>query len=465
MNSTKVILDLMEISINNPSILDYFDQEVKDLIYNTKKWIDILNSNVTTGFPKGWDGLKEVQLAHVHILNNLVKKEYKPPQYSKERGIVIGAGGAKYFGCGFACFHTLRSLGCKLPVEFWYLDDYEMDNNMKSLCDAFGIRYVNAREFCEKNNLSPRLMQGWELKVFSTLHSDFKEVLYLDADNIPYKDPTYLFDDPRYRETGAIFWPDIPPGADRTEWLKPICWENCGMEYRDYVDFETGQYLINKEKCYKPLNITMWMNEHSDWFYKFVYGDKSTFHLAWHKCDQKYSISPNLPGWKWPCLLQHDLDSQLIFQHACQGKELMFEGKGPVTQFNHHLIVEAKSIRDKYWSGTIYSWNEMTGKEKKFANNYIGKYQYTRYIDDKTETRILELKDNGTIGEGSAKMERRWTVRLIDNVPTIVLIGAIHKESEVAILFAKEIKRERLFEGKWVAFEKCKISLERINID
>ena len=462
MNSTKVMLELMKISNSNPDILNYFDQEVKDVIQNTKKWIDILNTNITTGFPKGWEGLKEVQLAHIHILDELVKKEYVPPTYKHERGIVIGAGGAKYFSCAFACFHILRSIGCKLPVEFWYLDEYEMDNNMKALCDAHGIVYVNARKYCEDHNLSPRLLQGWELKPFATLHSDFKEVLYLDADNIPYRDPTFLFDDPRYKETGAIFWPDIPPASDRGEWLKPICWENCGMEYKNYTDFETGQYLINKEKCYKPLNITMWMNEHSDWFYKFVYGDKSTFFLAWNKCERPYSIPSSLPDWKWPCLLQHDLDNQLLFQHACQGKELIVQGSGPTTQYNHHLISEAKLIRDKHWCGTIYSWREMNGKESKFANAYIGRYTYTRYLD-KPESRVMHLKDNGVIDEGVDRMERRWTVRIIDKVPHIIVIGAVHKESEVAMFFAKEIKKEKLFEGNWTAFEKCKISLERLN--
>ena len=67
MNSTKIALDLLEVSKHNPSILDYFDQEVKDVISNTYKWIDILNSNVTTGFPKNWEALKEVQLAHIYI--------------------------------------------------------------------------------------------------------------------------------------------------------------------------------------------------------------------------------------------------------------------------------------------------------------------------------------------------------------------------------------------------------------
>lgn len=428
-----------------------------NLMHKTNRWIELL-SNPPKDYPQNWAGLKEVQLAHIYMMDRLLEQNFNPPQYKYERGIVIGAGGAKYFGCGFACFYTLRKLGCKLPFEFWYLDEYEMDNNMKNLCSYFGITAINAVEYCKEHNLSPRLLNGWELKPFATLHSNFKEVLYLDADNIPAKDPTYLFEDSRYRDLGAIFWPDLPPNK-RGEWLPAICWNNVGLEYQSEPDFETGQYLINKEKCFKELNLTMWMNEHSDWFYKFVYGDKSTFHLAWRKCGSDYCISSRPAGWKRPCILQYDLDHNLIFQHACQGKEIMFDGSGPINHYNHHWIKEAFLERQKYWSGTIYSWNEMTEEEKNIAQSLIGKYKYTRVNLD---SRTLELLDDGNIGEGKAGCERRWTLRLINNIPHIICIGAAHKDSEIAMFFAKDDGSGKNFNGQWTAFERCNISLEKL---
>jgi len=434
-------------------------KDLVDLFKQTNRWIEILNSGKRDGYPQNWTGLKEVQLAHISILDDLLEKTYSPIQpYQHERGIVIGAGGAKYFGCGFACFYILRKLGCQLPVEFWYLDEYEMDNNMKKMCDTFGIKYVNAVKYCEEHNIKPRILNGWELKPLSTLHSSFKEVLYLDADNIPSKDPTYLFDHPQYRELGAIFWPDLPPNK-RKEWLPAICWENVGLEYRDEVDFETGQYMVNKEKCLKELSIAMWMNEHSDWFYKFVYGDKSTFHLAWRKCGSDYVIPTRRAGWKHPCILQYDPSGALVFQHACQGKELMFSGSGPTNHFNHHLVKEAKNVRDQYWGGVIYSWDEMNEDEKSVAQKFIGLYKYERVNLD---SRTLELLDNGIVGQGKAKCERRWSVRIIDNVPTIVVIGAAHKDSEIAMFFAKDSGDNKNFSGKWTSFEKCDILLKRL---
>jgi hypothetical protein len=34
-------------------------------------------------------------------------------------------------------------------------------------------------------------------------------VLYLDSDNVPAQDPSFLFDATEYERTGALFWPDF----------------------------------------------------------------------------------------------------------------------------------------------------------------------------------------------------------------------------------------------------------------
>jgi len=427
--------------------------------YSVEWWINKLNSNDLSNMPDKWQALPEVQTAHVTILNELVAKTYHTPEFSQKRGIVIGAGGAKFFACAFACFYTLRKLGCVLPFEFWYLDDYEMDNKMIELAAFFGIHTVNAKQFCEENNLNPRILSGWELKPFSVLHSKFEEVLYLDADNIPTRDPSFLFDEPLYKKHGSIFWPDLRP-SDRSDWLPPICWENVGLNYDNSIDFETGQFLINKKQCYKELNIAMWMNEHSDWFYKFVYGDKSTFHLAWKKCGTAYAMPERGPGWKDVAILQYDLNRLLLFQHACQGKERIVAGDNLNSLINCHLVYEAKNIRSKKWSGNIYSWHEMNEIEKEFAKKYLGSFYYERVG---LGSRTIVLSDNGIISEGAAGCERRWCVRIINNSPCIVVIGGGHKDSEVAMFFAKPTDSTlKTFNGKWNLYEQCQIILNKL---
>jgi len=39
--------------------------------------------------------------------------------------------------------------------------------------------------------------------------TQFTEVIYLDSDNIPLRDPVELFDSVEYKQSGSVFWPDL----------------------------------------------------------------------------------------------------------------------------------------------------------------------------------------------------------------------------------------------------------------
>lgn len=42
------------------------------------------------------------------------------PTHFSGKGIVLCAGGFRYFTCSWVCIHLLRYNGCKLPIELWY---------------------------------------------------------------------------------------------------------------------------------------------------------------------------------------------------------------------------------------------------------------------------------------------------------------------------------------------------------
>ena len=46
----------------------------------------------------------------------------------------------------------------------------------------------------------------YSMKGACMMATDFDQVMFLDADNIPARDPTFLFDSPAFKETGALFW-------------------------------------------------------------------------------------------------------------------------------------------------------------------------------------------------------------------------------------------------------------------
>ena len=128
------------------------------------------------------------------------------PERFSGRGIVICAGGPKHLHCGWICIRMLRHVGCTLPIEVWHLGPEEIPDVVKPELKALNAACIDAYEVRKQH--PARILKGWEVKPYAIIHSRFKEVLFLDADNVPAVNPEYLFDHPRYLETGAVFWPD-----------------------------------------------------------------------------------------------------------------------------------------------------------------------------------------------------------------------------------------------------------------
>ena len=270
-----------------------------------------------------------------------------PRKYSG-RGVVICGGGLKYFPCAWVCIQMLRRSGCGLPVELWYEGGEEMDGRMISLMESMDVQCVDARKLAE--DYPRRTSGGWELKAYAILHSRFLEVMLLDADNVPVEDPSFLFDLAEYKKTGAIFWPDYGSLApDRA------IWDICAVPYRDEPEFETGQIVVDKRKCWRALNLAFWFNDHSDFFYQYIYGDKDTFHMAWRKLDQAYTMVPfpikSLSG----IMCQHDLNGKRLFQHRNTHKWKLFgrNRRVPGFRFEGQCLRYLKQLED-CWDGKIH---------------------------------------------------------------------------------------------------------------
>jgi len=78
----------------------------------------------------------------------------------------------------------------------------------------------------------------------------------LDADNTCGVNPEFLFHVGEYEKYGAIFWPDFW----ETSKDNPI-WEIAGVKYREMKEQESGQIIINKERCWKELNLCLYFNK------------------------------------------------------------------------------------------------------------------------------------------------------------------------------------------------------------
>lgn len=244
------------------------------------------------------------------------------PSGFQGRGIVICGGGVKYFTNAWVCINMLRRFGCRLPIQVWHLGEKELDGRMRQILSPLGVECIDARRV--KNRFPVRTLGGWELKPYACLHSPYKEVMLLDADNVPLTNPDYLFETAEFRETGAVFWPDYP--RKKTKKLIAI-WRSTGMRVPSEPEFESGQIVLDKARCWRALNLTLWFNENSDFYYQYIHGDKETFHLAFRKLRQPYTLvrHPIIPLEGTMC--QHDFEGRRIFQHRNLAKWDLFSNQ------------------------------------------------------------------------------------------------------------------------------------------
>jgi glycosyltransferase involved in cell wall biosynthesis len=380
------------------------------LSYLTSPQIKAVYQAISQGQTTAWDR-KELEYNSYrskaeHFIQSI-------PPFPKKRfqgkGIVICAGGLTYFLNAWVCINMLRRVGCNLPIQLWHMGKRELDDRMKALVKPLGVECKDAMKIAQRHPI--RQLNGWSMKPYAILHSPFKEILCLDADNIPLINPEYLFEAPEYKESGAIFWPDLrrlPPEH-------PI-WRICGVPYSDEPEFESGQMLINKEQVWHPLALTMWYNEHSDFYYQHIYGDKDTYHMAFRKLKASYAM-PKTPAVKLTgALCQYDFEGQPIFQHRNLDKWSWTIPPKRIQGFRfqqacHQFI---KSLR-KLWSGNIKDAQvKRETKEERALIKEITSRRYELHVLGDSRHQVSFSKD-GQIDSPRREKQWFWKVRYKDS--------------------------------------------------
>jgi FkbM family methyltransferase len=412
---------------------------------DTKRVSELLLSDIEEPFKQrepGWEHDLQVAATHKQLINKVVSDvtNRTMPLDHKGRGIVVLGGGSKYFACAYILVTLLRRQGCTLPIEWWYLNHSEMDLQMMRLAESLGgVEVVNLNHRLDSAERKPRMMGGWQAKVWSIMYSKFDEVLFLDADQIPQADPTYLFDSKQYLENGAVFWPDFAPMG----WsITATAFDVAGLPVpgkkakpgwscpTDYIPFESGQILINKRRHWPALELARHINDHSDFWYAdsardrhkwHVYGDKDTFYLAFNRINAPYAM-PQACGFSGNsetagAFLQHDFEGKVLFHHRVQPT-----GKWSLHGHNHSYPAcdkhdECQQILNKLrklWVGHPYDHSYETETEHDLAIRARGRKLWFR---EKQGQREIELLPQGQTSDG----RYHWTIRLFDGKPTLII--------------------------------------------
>ena len=211
----------------------------------------------------------------------------------------------------------LRHLRCTLPIQLWYLGRKEVSKEMERLMSKFGVECVDARPIIEKkvHPTNRPVKLGWVLKSVAIARCPFEEVIFIDADNFPVRDPSFLFQAPEYRKTGAVFWPDI------NVFTHPSMWRIFRVPPRDEPEFESGQIVVDKRINWEAVSLAEKINFRADVFFRLMWGDKDTFRFAWHKLGRNFAMPEfpaqalQAPGMGADMLCQHDFDGNRLFQH------------------------------------------------------------------------------------------------------------------------------------------------------
>jgi hypothetical protein len=408
-------------------------------------------------WPDGWSAWPNVRQAHLILLEQFIQTIPAYPDQYSGRGIVScvsakpGWSSGKELANGYlpgawVMVKELRRLGCTLPITFCHLGPLEWDPILTRLMEPLGVSVIDLREWERQNPM--RILAGWESKVAAILAAPYKEVLFLDADNVPVRDPSFLFESPQFKHAGAIFWPDLPP-YDRDEWLPKAVWDSVGLPYSSEPDFESGQLMVDKRRCWYELQVTRWINEHSDYYYRLVFGDKSTFRLGWAKLNAPYALTKHQAGWNGGSIIQHDFAGTPLFEHGAQNKPTL--GGYPKPECLRHRAECESHLADlrERWSGRLWDNPHPSQMERELRDSLIGqRFVYRRIGLGEREIRLLE---DDRIGRGLARCEVSWSIvgdRLVisdlDGKPT---------------LFAQRTP-DGVWRGEWIEFERCAVELE-----
>lgn len=239
---------------------------------------------------------------------------------------ILYAGSGEYNWLVLLSIRMLRELGSKLPVEVFIPneDEYSYD-----LCErvfpAFGAKCLMMSNFINTKKIE---VKGYQLKSIALLLSSFENVLMMDSDNLPLKNPDYLFINEPFVSQPLVVWPDF--------WRRstsPMFYEIAGIrvnetnqvrysfgderdhppvlesaeDYNSKISYhdlegtfpeassETGQLLISKKVHAKTIFLSLYYNYWGPNYYYPLFaqgqageGDKETLLAAAHKFGLPY---------------------------------------------------------------------------------------------------------------------------------------------------------------------------------
>ncbi|ETM53839.1 hypothetical protein L914_02724 [Phytophthora nicotianae] len=244
---------------------------------------------------------------------------------SRDKGIVMSVHNAAV-PLGLSLIRDLRCLGNQELIQVYHCFPDEMSDTNRAMlleadarveivdvCTDFVDRGVMKRETAEK-------FRNWWLKPLALFHTDIKEVLLMDVDDVFLKDPAVLRTTEGYQQTGTTFFYDrvlwskewFNQEVKNSTYLKTLLKEfnytafglSDGMKipynlehsyaYRGEASHEQDSSLVavDKSRSGQAMTVMFWLITVQRFEREFSFGDKETFWIAYALAKQDYFFSP-----------------------------------------------------------------------------------------------------------------------------------------------------------------------------
>jgi len=225
----------------------------------------------------------------------------------------MAAGGRRYLREAFMTVSRIRESGWDWPIQIWHLGHKELAPDMPHRFDHLDVEFVDAQLVANKHPV--RILQGWPLKSYMVANCPFRNVLLLDSDSAPVRDPMPFFESPEFQQHGAVFFPDI---AKNLKDYKAFGFIGLKAPIH-YTETESGQLMVDKVRCWRALELVRWMNDYADFWFKYMHGDKETWPIAFMRHGTRFSMAPPC-RWEPFGIEQNWFDGQPLFEHRLSRK-------------------------------------------------------------------------------------------------------------------------------------------------
>ncbi|RLN45298.1 hypothetical protein BBJ29_009761 [Phytophthora kernoviae] len=227
---------------------------------------------------------------------------------------------------GLSLVKELRCLGNQELIQVYHCFPDELSDDSRALllkadarleivdvCTDLVDRGLLKREVAEQ-------FRSWWIKPLALYHTDIKEVLLMDVDDVFLNDPAVLRSTEGYRRTGTTFFYDrvlssrewFNQEVNNSTYLKTLLNEfeyvsfglSAGVEipdnlkrsyaYKEEASHEQDSSLVavDKSRAGQAMAVMFWLITVQRFKREFSYGDKETFWIAYALAKQEYFFSP-----------------------------------------------------------------------------------------------------------------------------------------------------------------------------